>query len=200
MSLDTRSESWRRFRRSIPWLCSTSRRRYRPSGLDAFFPLPLCLVSLLSTRFSFWSRLLSETQVTKRLWIRLQRENHPTEGKQDSGISSNNRQRLYHRKWRRISTQTFPASFRSFATSAINPATLPARLSTANRHTSYFNSFHPTVRRCISWWILFVTQRSLTMRRWSQPLAAVMITSDLMKQLSMFATLVPASGGSAPSR
>jgi len=36
--------------------------------------------------------------------------------------------------------------------------------------------------------------------RWSQPLAAVMSRFDLMKQLLMFATLAPASGGSAPSR
>ena len=36
--------------------------------------------------------------------------------------------------------------------------------------------------------------------RWSQPLAAVKSAFDFMKQFSMFATLAPASGGSAPSR
>ncbi|TMP91567.1 MAG: nuclear transport factor 2 family protein [Verrucomicrobia bacterium] len=36
--------------------------------------------------------------------------------------------------------------------------------------------------------------------RWSQPLAVVMSTFDFMKQFSMFATLAPASDGSAPSR
>jgi hypothetical protein len=36
--------------------------------------------------------------------------------------------------------------------------------------------------------------------RWSQPLAAVMRTFDFMKQFSMFAMLVAASGGSAWSR
>jgi hypothetical protein len=36
--------------------------------------------------------------------------------------------------------------------------------------------------------------------RWSQPLAVAMRTFDLMKQLSMFASLAAASGGSAPSR
>jgi hypothetical protein len=36
--------------------------------------------------------------------------------------------------------------------------------------------------------------------RWSQPLAAVMSTFDVMKQFSMFAMLALASGGSAPSR
>ena len=36
--------------------------------------------------------------------------------------------------------------------------------------------------------------------RWSQPLAVVMTTFNLMKQFSMFATLGVASGGSAPSR
>jgi hypothetical protein len=36
--------------------------------------------------------------------------------------------------------------------------------------------------------------------RWSQPLAAVKSTFDLMKQLSIFSTLAVASGGSAPSR
>jgi len=36
--------------------------------------------------------------------------------------------------------------------------------------------------------------------RWSQPLAGAMRTPDFMKQFSMFATLAPASGGSAPSR
>jgi hypothetical protein len=33
-----------------------------------------------------------------------------------------------------------------------------------------------------------------------QPLAGVMSTFDFMKQFSMFATLAPTSGGSAPSR
>jgi len=36
--------------------------------------------------------------------------------------------------------------------------------------------------------------------RWSQPLAAAMTRFNFMKQLSMFATLAAASGGSAPSR
>jgi len=36
--------------------------------------------------------------------------------------------------------------------------------------------------------------------RWSQPLAAVMSTFDFMKQFPVFATLAPASGGSALSR
>jgi hypothetical protein len=36
--------------------------------------------------------------------------------------------------------------------------------------------------------------------RWSQPLAAVKSTFDFMKQFFVFATLAPASGGSAPSR
>jgi hypothetical protein len=36
--------------------------------------------------------------------------------------------------------------------------------------------------------------------RWSQPLAAVKSTFDFMKQFSMFATLVAASGGSSWSR
>ena len=36
--------------------------------------------------------------------------------------------------------------------------------------------------------------------RWSQPLAAVMTTFDPMKPFLVFATLAPASGGSAPSR
>jgi hypothetical protein len=36
--------------------------------------------------------------------------------------------------------------------------------------------------------------------RSSEPLAGVKSTLDLMKQFSMFATLVVASGGSAPSR
>jgi hypothetical protein len=36
--------------------------------------------------------------------------------------------------------------------------------------------------------------------RWSQPLAAVISTPDFMKQFLAFATLVPASGGSALSR
>ena len=46
-------------------------------------------------------------------------------------------------------------------------------------------------------WMVLVT--GLT-NRWSQPLAVVMSTFDFMKQLSMFATLAPASGGSAQSR
>jgi hypothetical protein len=36
--------------------------------------------------------------------------------------------------------------------------------------------------------------------RWSQPLAVDMPTFDFMRQFSVFATLVAASGGSAPSR
>jgi len=36
--------------------------------------------------------------------------------------------------------------------------------------------------------------------RWSQPLAVVKSTFDLMKQFSVFETLAPASGGSAPCR
>jgi hypothetical protein len=40
---------------------------------------------------------------------------------------------------------------------------------------------------------------SLT-NRWSQPLAVVKSIFDLVKQLSMLATLVAASDGSAPSR
>jgi hypothetical protein len=36
--------------------------------------------------------------------------------------------------------------------------------------------------------------------RWSQPLAVAMTRFDFMKQLSVFATLAPASGGSALSR
>jgi len=36
--------------------------------------------------------------------------------------------------------------------------------------------------------------------RWSQPLAAVLSRSAFMREFSMFATLAPASGGSAPSR
>ena len=36
--------------------------------------------------------------------------------------------------------------------------------------------------------------------RWSQPLAVVKSTFDFVKLFSMFATLAPASGGSAPSR
>ena len=36
--------------------------------------------------------------------------------------------------------------------------------------------------------------------RWSQPLAGVKSTFDFMKQVSMFAALGAASGGSAPSR
>jgi len=36
--------------------------------------------------------------------------------------------------------------------------------------------------------------------RWGQPLAGAMIGFDFMKQFPMFATLAPASGGSAPSR
>ena len=37
-------------------------------------------------------------------------------------------------------------------------------------------------------------------KRWSQPLAVVMTGFDFMKQLFVFATLAPASGGSAWSR
>jgi hypothetical protein len=36
--------------------------------------------------------------------------------------------------------------------------------------------------------------------RWSQPLAVAMRTFDFMREVSMLATLAPASGGSAPSR
>jgi len=36
--------------------------------------------------------------------------------------------------------------------------------------------------------------------RWSQPLAGVKSTFNFMKQFPVFATLGPASGGSAPSR
>jgi len=36
--------------------------------------------------------------------------------------------------------------------------------------------------------------------RWSQPLAVVKSKFNFMKQLSILATLAPASGGSAPSR
>jgi len=36
--------------------------------------------------------------------------------------------------------------------------------------------------------------------RWSQPLAVALRRFDFMKSFSMFATLAPASGGSAPSR
>ena len=36
--------------------------------------------------------------------------------------------------------------------------------------------------------------------RWSQPLAVVKCTFDFMKQFPEFATLAPASGGSAHSR
>jgi hypothetical protein len=36
--------------------------------------------------------------------------------------------------------------------------------------------------------------------RWSQPLAVVKSTFNLMKELFMFATLAAASGGSAPPR
>jgi hypothetical protein len=43
------------------------------------------------------------------------------------------------------------------------------------------------------------TQRRLT-NRWSQPLADVMTTFNFMKQSSIFAMLVLASGCSAPSR
>jgi hypothetical protein len=43
------------------------------------------------------------------------------------------------------------------------------------------------------------TSNRLT-NRWSQPLAAVMTRFDFMKQFFVFATLAPASGGSAPSR
>jgi hypothetical protein len=37
-------------------------------------------------------------------------------------------------------------------------------------------------------------------KRWSQPLAGVMTRFSFMMQLSMFAMLAPASGGSARSR
>ncbi|HEX3584707.1 MAG TPA: hypothetical protein VH024_01865, partial [Candidatus Angelobacter sp.] len=43
------------------------------------------------------------------------------------------------------------------------------------------------------------TPKDLT-NRWSQPLAGAMTTFDFMKRFPMFATLAPASGGSAPSR
>jgi hypothetical protein len=43
-------------------------------------------------------------------------------------------------------------------------------------------------------------QRIRLTNRWSQPLAGAMHTFDFMKQLSMFATLAAASGGSALSR
>jgi hypothetical protein len=44
-----------------------------------------------------------------------------------------------------------------------------------------------------------MTPKDLT-NRWSQPLAVAKSTFNFMKQLSMFATLAPASGGSALSR
>ena len=47
--------------------------------------------------------------------------------------------------------------------------------------------------------IYFLHISGLT-NRWSQPLAAVMIRFDFMKQFSIFARLAAASGGSAPSR
>jgi hypothetical protein len=47
--------------------------------------------------------------------------------------------------------------------------------------------------------ITLATLLDLT-NRWSQPLAGVNSTFDFMKQFPLFATLVPASGGSAPSR
>jgi hypothetical protein len=47
--------------------------------------------------------------------------------------------------------------------------------------------------------LLACTSFGLT-NRWSQPLAAVKSRFDFMKRFSMFATLAPASGGSAPSR
>jgi hypothetical protein len=50
----------------------------------------------------------------------------------------------------------------------------------------------------ITWLITCHIQR-LT-NRWSQPLAVVKSTFDFMNQVPMFATLVLASGGSAPSR
>ena len=43
-------------------------------------------------------------------------------------------------------------------------------------------------------------RQSSNQSRWSQPLAVTMHRIDFMKQFSMFATLVAASGGSAPSR
>jgi hypothetical protein len=45
----------------------------------------------------------------------------------------------------------------------------------------------------------FAISAHLTIR-WSQPLAALKSTSNLMKQFSMLVTLAAASGGSAPSR
>jgi hypothetical protein len=42
-------------------------------------------------------------------------------------------------------------------------------------------------------------QKYLT-NRWNQPLAAVKSTFNFMKKFSIFATLAPASGGSALSR
>ena len=36
--------------------------------------------------------------------------------------------------------------------------------------------------------------------RWRQPLAGLLSRSNSMKEFSMFITLAPASGGSAPSR
>jgi hypothetical protein len=52
---------------------------------------------------------------------------------------------------------------------------------------------------CILSKIDVAIERGLT-NRWSQPLAVVKSMFDFMKQFSVFATLVPASGGSAPSR
>jgi hypothetical protein len=48
--------------------------------------------------------------------------------------------------------------------------------------------------------ILFLQKRSNQTNRWSQPLAVVMTRFDFMKHFPMLATLVAASGGSAPSR
>ena len=46
---------------------------------------------------------------------------------------------------------------------------------------------------------MIVVEARLT-NHWSQPLAVVKSTFDFMKQFPMFATLVPAGGGSASSR
>jgi len=47
--------------------------------------------------------------------------------------------------------------------------------------------------------ISILTKLGLT-NRWSQLLAVAMRPFDFMQQFSVFATLAPASGGSAPSR
>src|SRR5438445_768334 len=44
-----------------------------------------------------------------------------------------------------------------------------------------------------------IAPKDLT-KRWSQPLTVVKSTFNFMKQFQEFATLAPASGGSAPSR